>query len=574
MSTTAHAPGSSQKTHIAIVGSLFVVTVVSLYLFRASEQTNNALFYLHAAATGVRLFEPPAHLLYGAILRLLHSAISSFASFNSIWAGQIHGLVWATVAVISIYMIVQRVIGSAIVGLIAAIFMLVLNGFWTYSTQAETYVPMLAPLALLGALIVCHSEHALSWRERLAYSALLFASIMYHQMGVLFVIPLSYYFIFKWGRSGAKDLIIILFISGMATLSAYLLVFVMTQPGSVIKDFIHWVLHYRYEFDELGKISHFNIKSLLQFIQSQLNSLVVLPKGLGILQKPLSVFLLMLPAIALIWNTVQVLRKANHYHVRAFFLIWYVTYAVFCIWWNPSVYKFLFPTLVPIVVLSTLMFYDVLVSIKYKFYLRSIVPLFLAVLFISITSLNFHYSFLPIHESKGPYYKDAVYLHESVDPSCNIYVNSNVAFNLMYYFDVQRAESLKKLFIEFHEDTSNDKDRFNNEYCTLTPVSAISPLYYSNKSQQYNLNQPWSEFIKWIFGVEALGPTVTYHPYKVMDDAAGMHYFVIDRTSRIELDQLESLLTQVLEDVERVSESESAALVSRGDRNKKLIFGY
>lgn len=161
-----------------------------------------------------------------------------------------------------------------------------------------------------------------------------------------------------------------------------------------------------------------------------------------------------------------------------------------------------------------------------------------------------------------------------MDPRCNVYVNSNVAFNLMYYFDMKRAQSLKKLFIGFSEDTANDGNRFDNEVCTLTPVSAVSPPYYLKKSQQYNLNQSWSEYVKWILGVKTLGPSVTYHPYKVMSDGAGMHYVVIDRTSRMELDQLESLLAQVLEDVERVSESESAIPISGGDRNKKLVFGY
>jgi len=574
MSTITQSPGSSQKTQIAIVVFLFILTVVSLYLFRASEQTNNALFYLHSAATGVRLFEPPAHLLYGAILHTLHSGISTIASFNSIWAGQVHGIVWATVLIISIYMIVQRVIGSAIVGLISAIFMLVLNGFWVYSTQAETYVPMLAPLALIGALIICHSEQPLTWKEHLTYAALLFASIMYHQMGVLFVVPLSYYLISKWERRGVKDLIIVLFISGLATLSAYLLVFVLTQPGSILKDFIHWVLHYRYEFDELGKISHFNLTSLLQFLHSQLNSLVVLPKGLGILQKPLTAFFLMLLALVLIWNIVQVFRRANHYHVRSFLLIWYFTYAIFCIWWNPSVYKFLFPNLVPIIVLSAFMFFDVLESTKHETRIRRVVLPFLVILFILIAGLNFNYSFLPIHGSKGPYYKVAAKLHESMDPECNIYVNSNVAFNLMYYFEREQAKSLKKLFIGFYEDTASDANRFDNDVCTLTQINAVSSPYYLKKAQQYNLNQPWSEFIKWILGVKLLGQSVTYHPYKVINYGAGRHHIIVDRTSRLELDRLELLLTQVREDVERVSELESATLISREDRHKKLVFGY
>jgi len=214
------------------------------------------------------------------------------------------------------------------------------------------------------------------------------------------------------------------------------------------------------------------------------------------------------------------------------------------------------------------------VSTKHELQIRKIVPLFLVILFITIAGLNFHYSFLPIHGSKGPYYKVATKLHESVDPSCNIYVNSNVAFNLMYYFEIEQAKSLKKLYIAFFEDIASDVNRFDNEICTLTQVSAISLPYYSKKAKQYNLDQPWSEFIRWILGVKELGQSVIYHPYKVMNYGAGRHYIVIDRSSQLELDRLESLLKQVREDVERVTESESATLSSRADRHKKLVFGY
>ncbi|MBN3039762.1 MAG: DUF2723 domain-containing protein, partial [Candidatus Omnitrophica bacterium] len=189
--------------------AVFLAGCVFLLLFstRALFLTGDSINYALSAKNGSSLFHPH-HLLYNLSIRNFFLLLNKLSmATDIILAAQIHNIFFSTISVLSIFFIIKKLTSSYVLSVLAGMSLLFSLGFWRLSTQIETYIPSLAFLSLM-MLTISSKDRMLNTNQLLMIAFLQVLAVLYHQMNILFFIPLIIYF-FTFQRNKTKKALII-----------------------------------------------------------------------------------------------------------------------------------------------------------------------------------------------------------------------------------------------------------------------------------------------------------------------------------------------------------------------------
>jgi len=496
----------SQRTQQIIEVSLVTAsTFVLLFTLRAAEQTSDSLMWATAAKTGQGLFHPHS-LIYNAVVHLfLRALCKTGLSCDAIFAAQLHNIMWAIVASLSVYFIVKHILSSSLVGVLAALSLDVMLGFWVFSTEAEVYVPATACLAGLVAVLIARPKGNLSVARVAGITLFLATSVLYQQTNVLFCIPLGWYLFATQGRQRLNTTIAVLSLAGIIVLSAYVLAFLSVTTGRTIGEFITYCTAYLHvRFPNTATFAHFGVVGVGRLLHSQLWDIVG-PSAFGSMPvfsyAELAIFALLIAAL-LLWNIWQAAKDPAHSEIRILMLIWLVPYYVFFLWWEPQERDSFIITLIPILVLTFITLKDVCHRVVHSDHGRKIAIAVIAVLAVVIVSAVNFQAVLPTHRSKGPSYTEASDLARLAPQGC--LAISRCALPLTYYFGWEggRNVDVEPVLYRFYRDETFGELPNLEDNCAIIAWSWLTPELKIWSRNGYICPSGWLDFAEWLFGFE------------------------------------------------------------------------
>lgn len=536
-----------------IVLALVIGSFTLLFVLRTAEQTGDSLLYAISAQTGTALFNPH-HLLYTPIVHLLFRAFSSiFESGDVIFAAQFHNITWAAVTVVASYFIVRHLLGSSLVGVLAAVCLLVAQGFWFHSTQVEgLYVAATGCLALLVAILVLRRNTNLGLAQVAGISLLLAMSVFYHQSNVLFTIPLAYYLIATQGRQAWKTLAAILSLAGFIVLLTYIIVFLSIRDNITVGEFIRFCLSYfHYPNPDWGTFRHFSIDGGNKLLDSQFGNIVSFTNDA---LNGLATFAMFAVSVGIaVWNIMQIARHAAHDKLRGFLLLWLVVYLTYFLWWLPQERHFFVATLVPILLLAFLTLKDLTDRFVRSNSGRRIaiaaIPIVVAVI---LFAANLQV-ILPKHQSRGLQYARAAELVGISTGQCLILYDFTIGQHLKYYFDVDRYSETWPALLRFYQhDEAYQLPDLEEEECIIVPWYHVTPKWVVAGFDGYSHPSEWLGFMEWLFDFEydSQQRLVAARAFEVVDGDEGIWILISSNQRDVDgIDGLFQILDNQVDDI-------------------------
>jgi hypothetical protein len=544
-------------SRVTVVVGLPVLAAILLLSLAASQQTADSLDYALSARTGIGIYHPH-HLLFVPLVRVVQAGMVylGFAR-DPVVAGQIHNVFWALVAILSMFLLAERLLSSTAGGLAAALFLLLARGFWLYSTQMEAYVPATGSLALLALLVFFRGRSPTAPILGLAMSALLALSILYHQSNVFICIPLACWLAGE-GNGTHRKRLWILILSGVLVLFAYFLAFrhadaegTIPQASSAGLDsapgrFVRFCLAYAFLPNPgWGTVRNVSILGLGRLIHSQIRDLITFPWSLR---------LLVIPGFALaaaglvLWHAFQSWRGAEHAFERRFLLIWLLTFYAFFLWWFPGEKEFFIVTLFPLILLAALAIKDFLKQREAGRGRHRAALYFLCCATLALIGLvNASETILPYHRDRGPAYAAASALAERLPAGCLVIGDYSVLQNLRYYYGRERVmEAAMPLFYFYRGLTLPERYRLDAEECIAADLSFVRPDYSLGGMDGYRNREGWSNFASWLLGVtlDASPKVSSCRKLEGLGDIEGSSYLRLS-TTREPIDGIESLFARL-----------------------------
>jgi hypothetical protein len=532
-----------QTWHTALALFLVIVTFLLLFTTKSAQQIRDSLFYAYSAKTGLELFHPH-HLIYTPTIRLSSQLISTLYNlYDVIFAGQLHNILWATIAILSFFLILNHVTGSALLGLLGAIFFLATRGFWVLSTQITMYVPVTGCLALLAAILIIHRNNPLTFGKVVLIAVFFALAILYHQTNVLFSIPLGYYLIATQGKRHWKVVLAIITSAGLIVLSAYGLAFLAIKGSWSLDEFIRFCLYYtqeiclggqcRYRPSNWGTLNNFGAAGIRSFLDSTLWNFIILPESLVGVFRFITAFSLI---VLYVWHIRQVLNHAIHGKVRIFLLVWMTVYVLFNFWWEPYYQHPFVVILFPGLLLIFLALKDLIGKLPKSHITKIALPAAITVTILIVMTRNFYAEVLPLQKLESDSYLEAAELAAVVPLECTILTNYRVWNHLRYYFN--RAEGVvqaKNPLSFFYEDTPLPKQyHLAKGGCVFVLASHAMPGFtmedrFSLESNGYNNPSGWLSYIGWLFDFEydAGGDLIASRKFEIVNlDEGGPYIFI------------------------------------------------
>jgi len=469
---------------------LAVMAYYALFFTRGIQQTGDSLGYAISIKTGEGLFHPH-HLLYNPLVRpfyLILSAIST--SCDAILAAQLHNILWAILAVVATYIVINHLYQSRRGGILAGLCLLLTRGFWGYTTQVEVYVPATACLIILASHIITQKSLLMKKTDQI-YMAIIFCmAVFFHQTNVLFCIPLAFYLYAEHGKPGLKIWLNMMIFSFIIVASVYVLAFVISTGTWRLKWFIRFLFSYtKFRNPEWGQFSHFGPEGIRQLLGSQASTITVWPGTLAVT---------LAGSVIMIWHAVQIWKKNRYYKIRLFLIIWLAVYYLFFLWWLPSDNEFFIVTLVPIILLLFIFIFDLL-HIKYwTIGTRQDIAIFiLTLIFCFFTFVNiFHV--LRYHRTIGRDYLEAGRL-VNITPSNGVILSTfSVYQHIRYYYDYNNTLILPHQYFYYHQPLSEKHRKLQNEIITLS-MEYVQPGYTLGGMNGYTHPGEWMEWLNWLF---------------------------------------------------------------------------
>lgn len=538
----------SQNAYQAIIVIFLVIfAFLMLFTFRSAVQSYDGLAYALSAKTGHGMFHPH-HLIYTPMVHLFLLAISSiWGSCDAIFAGQIYNILWAIVTILSFYFIIRRLFASSFMRALAAVFLFVTQGFWVLSTQVEVYVPAAGCLALLTAAMIVSPNTNFTKGKMVMILLLLAVSILSHQVNILFCIPLGYYLIATQGRRSWKELVTILLLAGIIVLSVYVLAYLSRYGKWTFGKFLRFCFAYTFHPNPAwGRFEYFSGEGISKLLGSQLWNFVWFPHQLR--NATISIFAASI-AILFMWNLMQIVKHAAHEKIRGFLLIWIIPYFIFFLWWLPGSNNYFFLTLFPILLLAFLTLKDIMDRLKGSNSSKWLAISVIAILIVVIFTINFTKTVLPLHRSRGPFYRQASKLADLAPEECTIVTHGLVKKHLLYYFDfdARRVLSVQAAQVHLYQHMPLPKSyRLEKVRCIIVPISFLNPKCSIVRFSGYKNPMEWLEFIGRLFNFEydSKHKLSRCREFKVLADVDGTSYLLLS-SSKMEVDGLEGLFRRL-----------------------------
>jgi len=548
---------SSPLRRVVILAALTVSTAALLLVLKASQQTADSLDYALSARTGHGTYHPH-HLLFVPLVRVVQEVMLSLGfAADPVLACQVHNVFWALVAVLSMYLLAERLLSSTAGGLFAALFLLLARGFWLYSTQMEAYVPATGSLGLLTVFVLLRGRGPTTPILGLAVSVLLALCILYHQSNVFICIPLAYWLVGEADGRGGKRLWI-LALSGVLVLSAYLLAFLhadversipalsATAPDSSLARFVRFCLAYAFLPNPgWGTARNFSVMGVGRLIHSQIRDIVTFPWSLRFLVIP--GFALAVAGLVL-WHIIRSRRDAELAPERRFLLIWLLTFYAFFLWWFPGEKEFFIVTLFPLILLAALAVRDLLEHDEAgRGHRRVALYTSCCAALVLIALVNASETILPYHRDRGPAFAAASKLAARLPPACLVIGDLSVLQNLRYYFGREWVmETAMPLFYFYQGLMLPDRYRLDAEECIAADLSFVRPDYSLGGMDGYRNPEGWSNFAAWLLGISSdSSPKISScRRFEGLGDVEGSPYLLLS-SARESVDGIESVFARL-----------------------------
>lgn len=542
----------ADKINRWVVGSLILLTAGPYWVWRSLKQSGDSLAYASSITTGNDLFHPH-HILFAPVVRMFLLVAQWLGlSTDALVAAQIHNLLWAVVAVVSIYLTIKIILDSRFWAIGTALALLVSNGMFAYATQAEVYVPATGCAAV--AILILTMGHKNGWSSgKLVWLSIFFAlAVLYHQTNLLFAVPLAMVLLFDSMRKGWRILFIVTGLSVTLVLGTYALAYASTGAPLTVTDFLHFFLEYTYHPNRSwGTFEHFNPTGVALLLKSQLRCVIYLPPGRSMLLL-MVVGLFGGALVGFIALTIkQVLRRTGYRMLRLALIVWLVVNFTFFLWWLPGEDEFFITTLIPLILtISITLHYQL--NRPLQVLLKKTFPLLVATTLLLIMTVNFRYSILPRVASRGDAYKDATRLNALVKDDCTILTGYDEMQNLRYYYQRDNVIELAPVLLyAYHQGNIPDNLRPAADKPILVPVDSVIPAYGAVGTDGNADRAGWLMFFEYLFDVQEnfTESGKSSRAFEVVRDSEGTQYVRLS-VARIEITDLNELFTNLDQQIE------------------------
>lgn len=593
MDDSVFGPPGVRRQEIAVGVGLAAGTAVFLWLFRAEELSANSLAYADTVS-GMPLSENfyPAHLMYMAVVRLFSYVLSPVGGCGVQCAGQVHSIVWATVAIVCMYLLLARLTQSVWLGFAGALLLLVSHDFWVFSTQLEVYVPMVGSLLLLAVVLLTAGERWSTGRAVACAGAWAVATL-FHQAGAVMFVPVAAYLLAQSGRQSWRKIATVSAMAGGAVLASYVIVYIAVSPPG---GFLGWMLGLAsVPLTDWGSFGHWTLPNVREALYSQGSSLALLPDEVSDYQLPGQRLAAVVVLVLLAWNAFQAWRRADNRAVRVFFLAWFVALFAFFTWWDPTVHKFFLPSVPPLIALGVITLQDGLglarrlpaAGFDWQVGYKATAGVVVAATLVTVFTFTLVASIMPLRGDigprLGPNYYEANILNDLAPPGCDAYAFEHQLRPLEYYFgwDEDRVWSQTELYeAYFYYVTGQEppkeyreRDPIGAEPCSVINVYFVSPQRFDSKVRGYIDSPDWQSFLDWFFEVEDRGDGTSVRPaVELVERHDRPPYLIVDRSRRVEAPRgsLAEEITRAVQDNRTVVNH----FPSFPGRDRQLIFGY
>jgi len=541
---------------------------VVLVLFRAEEMSGMSIGFAAGISRGHWYFMSH-HLLYQPITKIFADVLGVIGC-DTICAGQAHSIAWSLATIVCVFVIVRRLTGSIVIGLVTAVFFLGTNGFLIYATQLEPYAPLLGANAIIAAILLTRIDRPLKTHEITLIIGLYILSLFFHQANIFYLVPITIILKLAYGRDGLWIAFWIAFVSGIVTASVNGIVFLKLYPDESFGDFYRWLTYYGVVSNDShgswqqtlsldpGRLAGAARQTVIAFIEAPDSGL----------QKPLRLLFFSGLAMAIIWNAVGVWKKWSNSRERMFLLAWTLVFALFGYWWLASVYKFYLVLVMPLTVLCSLMVYDILKLMRASNSARVSFLGLVAIVILGTLGLNLSGSAWSLATSQSPLYSLSKRLSEAAPENCSLYSVRAVA-GLVGYYHNRRIRPFNLMFQKYqYRSVKPDVAKalrvsidLESESCAVIPLYWLSEEYFYSRprtsriveeSDSPGVESPeWLEFLEWILNTRSeVGRNgISYNPFTVFlyqNEA----YIRIDRQQRSIASSSEELSRTINEAVE------------------------
>jgi hypothetical protein len=418
------------RRRIALLGAV-IAGGGFLWLTRTLEQTGDSLSYAEAIRSKAELFHPH-HLLFNPVVVVVRELLKTvWPGVSEIAAAQVHNILWALAGGLALAVIVRRLSGTWVGGGIAAGGLLASYGFWHYATLVEVYIPAMGALAVTLAWLLTRPSLPAGLGRQAVIGLGFAVAVLYHQMFLLWAVPLVVLFIGKWGRRAWPPILRILFIAGGLIAAVYAAAYATTGGPASIRGFIQWFFEYaNHPHPGWGTMRNVSILGLAKLLLSQALDMVYVVERLYL---PAAA-LYGLALLALIgWNAIQIVRRASDAALRLFAMVWIAVYNVFLLWWSPFGYELSIHLLLPVILLAALALRDLGERRPRPARAARAGGAVAAGIIILIGGWNAWTAIGPKHRDPGPAFARAAHL-DQIAPRDAIFVTDwEVGQNLRYY---------------------------------------------------------------------------------------------------------------------------------------------
>jgi hypothetical protein len=505
---------------------LAVLTPAVLFLTRSNQQTGDGLLYATSIKTGVDLFHPH-HLLYAPVVRAIFLTLRPLGvpGWDAIAAAQLHGIAWATVAVVFTFRIARRITGWTSLAVAGALALLFAQGFWMVSTHANSYVPALGCLSAALYLLVRRDPGTPSRGDLASASVLWGLSILYHQVNVLLFLPVVL-FLRTSTRDSRRRLLApaLLPAAGLAVV-AYVAVALMGRSGAALER-LRLPLDYAFHPNpDWGTVHHLSLSGLDALISGQAWALLALHRAFGVL---VVTVITVLCVAVLGWHLRQARLGADHAPLRLLLGSWVVAYLGFYLWWLPTHKPLYVLTSLPIVLLVLIAFDDQAASSGYFGIGRRASAALAWVAVAVMAAFNLSAVILPLHVARGAAYDEARSLNEQVDPGCYVLTSYEVAQSLRYYFDRPRSAHARFPLLCILQDLPVPEEfDIRDTECVVVQAAYLRPDGDFLGFDAYAHPARFERWLSWLLDVTPGGDRPTHREIGSIDVPDGKGYFTL-----------------------------------------------
>jgi hypothetical protein len=522
----------------------------------AVEQSADSLAYLTKARAGTGLFHPH-HLLFNAAVRMVYLGLAALTGVRDVVvAAQVHNLAFSVIALLAVYLIGLRWLGSQSVGLLGLCWYGSSTGLMVFATQAEVYVPAAGAAAVAALFLLQLVDAPRSRKARVGLVASWVIAVLYHQTSVLLLVPMVVVVIVVRSRDLAKSFAAVAVTAGSLVLGIYWLAFRVTNASSSeVLSLGRYVFSYAFAGGvRWGDVANVSAAGSLRLLESHLWGLSTLVGA-----EPTILITLALAGAGAAWLAWRFSGRRARL-VLCYAVTSAVTYLAFFLWWFPVEKEFAVLTGLPMC-LALMAGMAPLVQERRLgragfWSAVSGVVLISAVNFVGTYRLELR----PRHQSPGQAFHRARFLATFDDGSTLRLTEYKVVTSTRFYFAdsvgsvgeinlLERSVHAQRLDAPWMNRTRWDR--------VIVNVAEIQPWAWYNGRNGFHEPETWLRMLGWVLNLRDEGDGWRSDGWEIVTDDAGNEYLLVTDGDSRWGDPLQ-LLERLSSSLERGSKSRRA----------------